>query len=149
MPKRSPFESYHKRQREINSKVYDIVLSANHTCLCGHVQGFHWNTDDGENLGKCVDADCPCEAFDEDVLYEARLRAELAGTSARREGPGDDDALTRAMRAEEQRDVSTDEAWDRAIHADRPRPNGSPRRSTKRDDAAMRKALRELGGEPI
>ena len=41
MPKRSPWASYHKRQRQIDSKVFDIVLSASHPCTCGHVQGFH------------------------------------------------------------------------------------------------------------
>ncbi|AYE95815.1 hypothetical protein C0J29_14380 [Mycobacterium paragordonae] len=75
MAKRSPYEGYYKRQRQIDSKVFDIMLSTKHMCLCNHPQGFHWNTDDGENVGKCVDADCPCEAFDEDVLYEARLCA--------------------------------------------------------------------------
>jgi hypothetical protein len=90
------------------------VLSSAHTCLCGHVQGFHWDTDEGDNLGKCVDAECPCEAFDEDVLYGARLRAETAaGGTLERNEAGDDDALARAMRAEEEnRDVSAEETWD-------------------------------------
>lgn len=62
------------------------MQSTAHMCLCTYAQGFRWNTDDGKNLGKCADADCPCEAFDEDVLYHARPRAELAaGTSAKRD----------------------------------------------------------------
>src|SRR5437588_1577791 len=122
MPRRSPWESYHRRQREIDRKVFDLMQSSKHMCVCSHARGFHWDTNEGKNVGKCVDADCPCEAFDEDVLYHARLRADLAaGTSAKRKEAGDD-ALARAMRAEEQREVSAEEAWDRALHADRPRP---------------------------
>ncbi|MCG5431797.1 hypothetical protein LV457_05760 [Mycobacterium sp. MYCO198283] len=59
----------------------------------------------------------------------------------------DDDALARAMRAEEQREVSADEAWDRALHAKRPNPIGKPRRETLDNPAAM-DALRQLGGSP-
>lgn len=51
------------------------------------------------------------------------------------------------MRAEEQRDVSAEEAWDRAVHTDRPNLIGKPRRSTLDDPAAM-DALRQLGGSP-
>ncbi|MDP7735131.1 hypothetical protein [Mycobacterium paragordonae] len=145
--KRSPFESYHKRQRQINAKVFDLIQSTAHMCLCDHPQGFHWTTDDGENVGKCVDADCPCEAFDEDVLYEARLHAELAqGRSAKPDNAGDD-AVARAMRAEEERDVDADEVWDWALHAKRPNPIGRPRPDTLRDPAAI-DALRQLGGSP-
>jgi hypothetical protein len=148
MPKRSPYESYHKRQRQISVKVFDLMQSTAHMCLCTHVQGFHWNTDDGKNLGKCADADCPCEAFDEDVLYHARLRAELAaGTNARRDAAGDDDALGRAMRAQEEREVSAEETWDHALHAKRPNPIGKPPPDMLHNSAAM-DALRELGGSP-
>jgi hypothetical protein len=148
MPKRSPWERYYNRQREINRKVYDLMRSSKHTCMCGHAQGFHWNTDVGENLGKCVDADCPCEAFDEDVLYHARLNARLArGRNVEHDDTSDDDALSRAMRADEDREVDAEEAWDRALHADRPRPTGKPRPSTLDSPAAL-DALRELGGDP-
>ena len=150
MPKRSPWASYHKRQRQIDSKVFDIVLSASHPCTCSHVQGFHWNTDDGENLGNCADAECPCEAFDEDTFAAAQLAAGVLPTTAAaavEQDDGEDDALRRAMRAEEQRKVSADEAWDRALHADRPRPTGKPRRSMLDDPEAV-DALRQLGGNP-
>jgi hypothetical protein len=149
MPKRSPWESYHKRQRAINAKVFDLMQSTAHMCLCSHAQGFHWDTDEGKNVGKCADADCPCEAFDEDVLYHARLRAELAagGTAKRDDAGDDDDALAGAMRAEDQREVTDDEAWDWALHADRPRPTGTPRPSAKQNPAVL-DALREIGGHP-
>ena len=148
MPKHSPWESYHKQQGAINAKIFDLWRSAAHMCRCSHAQGFHWDTDEGKNVGKCVDADCPCEAFDEDVLYHARLRAELAaGVNAKRDDAGDDDALARAMRTEEQREVSAEEAWDRALHADRPWPTGKPPPSTKQNPAVL-DALRELGGSP-
>lgn len=151
MPKRSPWARYPKRQRQIDSKVFDIVLSASHPCTCGHVQGFHWNTDDGENLGKCADAECLCEAFDEDTFAAAQLAAGVLPTAtsaaAAEQDDGEDDALRRAMCGEEQREVSAEEAWDRVVHADRPRPTGKPRRSTLDDPAAM-DALRQLGGSP-
>ncbi|MEO3757310.1 hypothetical protein ABGB19_03335 [Mycobacterium sp. B14F4] len=150
MPKRSPWERYHKQQRAIDAKVFHIVLSSNHPCRCGHVQGFHWSTDDGENLGKCADAECPCEAFDEDTFTAAQLAAGVLPTTtaaAAEQDDGKDDALRRAMRAEEQREVSAEEAWDRAMHTDRPRTTGKPRRSTLDDPAAM-DALRQLGGSP-
>jgi hypothetical protein len=148
MPKRSPWESYHKRQREIDRKVFDLIQSTKHMCLCSHAQGFHWDTDDGKNVGECADADCPCKAFDEDVLFEARLRAELAaGGTAMCDEAGDDDPLARAVRAEEEREVSAEEAWDRALHADRPRPTGKPPPSMLQNPAAL-DALRELGGGP-
>lgn len=147
MPKRSPYESYHKRQRAINAKVFDLMQSTAHMCLCTHALGFHWNTDEGANVGKCVDADCPCEAFEEDVLFHARLRAELATGSTAKRDEADDDALARAMRAEDQREVTDDETWDRALHADRPRPTGTPRPTTKQNSGVL-DALRELGGSP-
>lgn len=123
------------------------MLSTKHMCLCDHPQGFHWDTDDGENIGRCVDADYQCEAFDEDVLYEARLRAEL--TQARIAKPDDagDDALARVMRIEEERDIEADEVWDRALHLKRPNTIGRPRPDTLRDPAAM-DALCQLGGSP-
>ena len=98
MPKRSPWERRHKRERAANAKILDIMLSTKHMCLCGHPQGFHWANDDGENVSECAPADCACKAFDEDVLAEARLRAKLAtaGTAKRNEAR-DDDALARAM----------------------------------------------------
>jgi hypothetical protein len=105
-------------------------MSAKHICLCTHVQGFHW--DDG--VGKCADAECSCEAFDEDVFTSA-LPPPTANAAKHDVGG---DALARAMRLEEEREVSDDEAWDRGLHADRPRPTGKPRPST----------LRELGGSP-
>ena len=121
--------------------MLDIWMSAKHICLCTHVQGFHWDN----GVGKCVDADCRCEAFDEDVLAAAQLAAgQLPGATAERD-EGCDDALARAMRAEEQREVGDDEAWDRALHADRPRPTGTARPSTKQNPAVL-DALRELGG---
>jgi hypothetical protein len=148
MPRRSPWESHYKRERAANRKIFDIMRSTKHMCLCGHPQGFHWANDDGENVGECAPADCACKAFDEDVLAEARLRAELAaGGAAKRDDAGDDDALARAMRAEEQHEVTDDEAWDRALHADRPRPTGKPRPSTKQNPTVL-DALRELGGSP-
>jgi len=55
--------------------------------------------------------------------------------------------LTRAMRAEMQRDVTDDETWERALRADRPRPTGKPRPSSKQNPAVL-DALRELGGSP-
>jgi hypothetical protein len=76
MPKRSPWERYHQQQRAADAKILDIMLSTKHMCLCGHPQGFHWADDSGENVGECAPADCACKAFDEDVLAEARLRAE-------------------------------------------------------------------------
>jgi hypothetical protein len=45
MSKRSPWESYHQRQREIDRKVFDLIQSTKHMCLCSHAQGFHWDTD--------------------------------------------------------------------------------------------------------
>lgn len=147
MPKRSPWESYHRRQQQIDRKVFDLMQSTAHMCLCGHAQGFHWDTDDGDNVGRCVDADCLCGTFDEDVLFHARLRAELSqGGTAKRSEPGDD-ALARAMRDEEGRDVSDDETWDRVLHADRSRPTGKPRSSALQSPAILR-ALREIGGSP-
>ena len=148
MPKRSPWERHHKRERAANAKILDIMLSTKHMCLCGHPQGFHWANNDGENIGECAPADCSCKAFDEDVLAEARLRAELAkGGTAKRNEAGDDDALARAMRAEEDCAVSAEEAWDRALHAKRPNPAGKPRTDMLHNSAAM-DALRELGGHP-
>lgn len=148
MPKRSPWERYHRQQRAADAKILDIMLSTKHMCLCGHPQGFHWADDSGENVGECAPSDCACMEFDEDVLAEARTRAELAtGSAAERDEADPDDALARAMRAEEQREVSYEEAWDRALHADRPRPTGRPRRSTLQSQAAL-DALRELGGTP-
>lgn len=149
MAKRSPWASYHKRQRQIDSKVFDIVLSASHPCVCGHVQGFHWDTDEGRHLGKCVDAECPCEEFDEDTFAAAQLAAGVlpTTTAAPVEDDDGDDALRRAMRAEEQREVSAEEAWDRALYAERPRPTGARPRSAK-PDPAMLDALRELNGDP-
>lgn len=148
MPKRSPWERYHQQQRAADAKILDIMLSTKHICLCGHPQGFHWADDSGENVGECAPADCACKAFDEDVLVEARLRAELATSGAAKRDEADaDDALARAMHAEEQREISAEEAWDRALHADRPRPTGKPRPSTLQNPAAMN-ALRELGGSP-
>ena len=67
MPKRSPLESYRKRQQAANSKYLDIWLSKSHPCVCGHVQGFHWPDDVGECVGKCGDADCGCTAFDHGI----------------------------------------------------------------------------------
>jgi len=147
MAKRSPYEGYYKRQRQIDSKVFDIMLSTKHMCLCDHPQGFHWDTGDGENVGNCVDADCPCEAFEEDVLYEARRRAELTQSRSAKPDDAGDDALARVMRAEEERDVDADEVWDRALHAKRPNPIGRPRPDTRHNPAAM-DALRQLGGSP-
>jgi len=148
MPKRSPWERHHKRERAANAKILDIMLSTKHMCLCGHPQGFHWANDDGENVGECAPADCACKAFDEDVLAEARLRAKLAtGGTAKRNEAGYDDALARAMRAQEDREVSAEEAWDRALHAKRPNPTGKPRTDMLHNPAAM-DALRELGGSP-
>jgi hypothetical protein len=145
---RSPWERHYKRERAANAKIFDIMLSAKHMCLCGHPQGFHWANEDGECVGECVPADCACIAFDEDVLAGARLRAGLAwGGEANRDEASDDDALARGMRAEEQRDVSAEETWDRALHAGRPRPSGKPRPSTLQNPAAL-DALRELGGSP-
>lgn len=51
------------------------------------------------------------------------------------------------MSAEEQRDVSDDETWDRAPHADRPRPTGKACPSTLQNEVAL-DALRQLGGSP-
>lgn len=148
MPKRSPWERYHQQRRAADAKILDIMLSTKHMCLCGHPQGFHWADDSGENVGECAPADCACKAFDEDVLAEARLHAELAtGGAAKPDEAGADDALARAMRAKEQREISAEEAWDRALHADRLRPTGEPRPSTLQNPAAL-DALRELGGSP-
>ena len=108
-------------------------------CLCTHVQGFHW--DDG--VGRCGVADCACTAFDEDVFASVQPPATAGGPVGHDEGGGD--ALARAMRTEMQREVSDDEVWERALHADRPRPIGKPRPSTKENPAVL-DALRELGG---
>jgi len=116
-------------------------------CLCGHPQGFHWANEDGESVGECAPSDCACEAFDEDVLAEARRCAELARGGTARSDEADDDALARAMRAEEGREVSAEEAWDRVLHARRPNRAGKARTDVLRDPAAM-DALRELGGSP-
>lgn len=51
------------------------------------------------------------------------------------------------MRTEEEREVSAEEAWDRALHADRSHPTGKPGRSTLQNPAAL-DALRKLGGSP-
>lgn len=151
MPKRSPWERHYKREREINRKVLDLMLSASHPCLCGHVQGFHWANDNGENVGKCADAECGCTAFDEDLLAAGQLAAGVLPTTTRptaeQDDDGGDDALARAMRAEQERRIDDGEVWDRVLHADRPRPNGKPRRTTKQDPV-MLDALRELGGAP-
>ncbi|MCA2245875.1 MULTISPECIES: hypothetical protein [Mycobacterium] len=149
MPKRSPWERYRQQQRAADAKILDIMLSSKHMCLCGHPQGFHWADDSGENVGECAPADCACKGFDEDVFAEARRRAELAtgiGADTRDEA-GVDDALARAMRAEEQRQVSAEELWGRVLHADRSRPTSKPRPSTLQNPAAL-DALRELGGSP-
>lgn len=114
------------------------------------MQGFHWNTDEGENTGECADAECPCEAFDEDTFAAAQLAAGVLPTTtakAAERDDGDDDALMRAMRDEQQREVSAEEAWERAVQAKRPNPIGKPRRETMDDPAAL-DALRELGGDP-
>jgi hypothetical protein len=150
MPKHSPFERYRKRQNAANSKYLDIWRSQSHPCVCGHPQGFHWPDDEGECAGKCGDADCDCTAFDEDVFAAAQLAAGVlpattAATASRNEAG--DDALARAMRAEEQRRVDDDEVWHRAVHAKRPNPIGKPRRDTLDNPVAM-DALRELGGSP-
>lgn len=150
MPKRSPWERHHKREGAANAKMFQIWLSANHPCHCGHPQGFHRDTGDGKNIGRCEPADCNCTAFEENVLAGAQLGVGVlptTGGAAGRKEAADNDALTRAMRAEEQRDVSADEVWDWALHADRSRPNGKPRRSTKPDEAVL-DALRALGGNP-
>ncbi|MGE2725166.1 hypothetical protein [Mycolicibacterium pulveris] len=150
--KRSPWASYHKQQRTIDATVFRIVLSSNHPCVCGHVQGFHWDTDDGKHTGKCVDAECPCEAFDEDTFAAAQLAAGVLPTvAAEQDEAADDDALARAMREHEQREVRADQTWDdtwdHAVHAKRPNPIGKPRRETLDDPDAM-EALRQLGGSP-
>jgi hypothetical protein len=138
---RSRWERERQREARANARMLDIWMSAKHVCLCTHVQGFHW--DDG--VGRCGDADCACTAFDEDP-FGSVLPPAKAGTPPGHD-EGGEDALARAMRAEGQREVSDDEAWDRALYADRPRPTGRPRPSTKQDPAVL-DALRALGGNP-
>lgn len=149
MSRRSPWAHHYEQERAANARVLDIALSASHPCGCGHVQGFHYDTDDGKSLGKCVDADCPCTEFDEDIFLAAQLEAGLLPTTtvAAEKDSAEDDPLVRAMQAEEQREVDAEEAWDWAVYADRPRPTGAPRPSTRRDPAAL-DALRDLGGNP-
>jgi hypothetical protein len=145
MAKRSPFEQYRKRQQAANSKYLDIWVSQSHPCVCGHPQGFHWPDDEGECLGKCGDYDCDCTAFAEDAFAAAQLAAGvLPVTTARTDShteAGDDDALARAMRAKEQREVDDEEVWDRAVHAKRPNPIGKPQPDML-DNPAVLDALR-------
>lgn len=148
--KRSPWASYHKKQQAANSKYLDIWYSQRHPCVCGHPQGFHRDTDEGENTGKCEPADCDCTAFDEDLFAAAQIAAGVLPTTttdATEPDHGEDDPLTRAMRDQEQREVSAEEAWNWAVQADRPRPTGKPRPGTLDDPAAI-DALRQLGGSP-
>jgi hypothetical protein len=149
--KRSPWQRHHERERAADAKMLGIILSMKHMCLCGHPSGFHWANEDGKPVGECAPADCDCKAFDEDVLAEARRQAEMrmpaAAVRVEADEDEEDDALLRAMRTHENREVSSDEAWDRALHAKRPNPIGKPRPDVLRDPAAM-EALRELGGSP-
>jgi hypothetical protein len=139
---RSRWERERKRERAANAKMLDIYMSAKQMCLCTHVQGFHW--DDG--VGRCGVADCECTAFDEDVV--ASLLPPAAGGVAAGHNAGGEDALARAMRAEMQREVSDDEAWDNALHADRRCPTGKTGRRSAKQDPAMLDALRAVGGNP-
>lgn len=151
MPKRSPFERYRKQQQAANYKYFALWLSKRHPCVCGHPQGFHRDTDEGKHTGRCEPADCSCAAFDEDVFAAAQIEAGVLPTTAdaaAHDDSGGEVPLARAMRAEEdRREVSAEEAWDRALHVKRPNPIGKPRPDTLRDPAAM-DALRELGGSP-
>ena len=62
--------------------------------------------------------------------------------------PGDEDALARAMRAEEQSASSDEGDWEWAVRAaDKPRPRTKRRLSPRRDRATF-DALRALGGDP-
>lgn len=153
MSRRNPFGNYHKRQQAADSTYLDIWLSTHHPCACGHPQGFHWNTDQGENLGKCVDAECGCTEFDEDTFAAAQLAAGIVpAAAAEQDEAAHDDGLARAMREHEQREIAADQTWeqtwDHVVHTSRPNPiAGKPRRETLDNPDAM-EALRHLGGSP-
>jgi hypothetical protein len=141
---RNRWERERKREAAANAKILDIYMSAKHICQCTHVQGFHWDA----GVGRCGVADCACTAFDEDVFAKVQPpAAQIPATGGAGHDADGEDALARAMRAEMQHEVTDDETWERALHADRPRPTDKPRPSTKQNPAVL-DALRELGGSP-
>jgi hypothetical protein len=127
-----------------NAKILELHLSEveGRICLCEHPQAFHWDNDKGDCLGRCGVAGCDCAAYDENVF------AGIEPRHKKQSAPDDDDALARAMRAEEQRASSDEGDWKWAVRAtEKPRKERQRRRPPKRDRATL-DALRALGGDP-
>jgi len=128
-----------------NAKMLELHLSEaeGRVCLCEHPQAFHWDNDQGKCLGNCGVADCDCPAYDENVFAGIKPRPK------KQSAPDDEDALARAMRAEEEQRASSDEvSWEGAVRAtEKPRKQRQRRPPPKRD-RATRDALRALGLDP-
>jgi hypothetical protein len=130
-----------------NAKMLELHLSEveGRLCLCEHPQAFHWKNDQGECLGNCGVADCDCAAYDENVFAGIKPRHK------KQSAPDDEDALARAMRAEELGAPSDEVDWEWALRAaEKPRPisGQTRRRLSPRRDRAVFDALRALGGDP-
>lgn len=127
-----------------NAKILELHLSEveGRVCLCEHPQAFHWKNPQGECLGNCGVLDCGCNAYDENVFAAIELRHK------KQTAPTDEDALARAMRAEELSAPSGEGDWDWAVRAtEKPRKKRQRRLSPRRDRATL-DALRALGGDP-
>jgi len=134
-----------RKERELeaarNRKVFELyhAEAEGRFCLCGHSPAFHW--DDGQ--GRCVDADCGCKAYDENVF------AGLDTRHKKRSAADDEDGLARAMGQAERATVDDEVSWDHAVHrANNPRLARKRDRQSADNDPAVLDALEALGGDP-
>jgi hypothetical protein len=127
-----------------NAKILELHLSEveGRVCLCEHPQAFHWDNDKGDCLGHCGVDGCDCSAYDENVFAGIKPRPE------KQTAPDGEDALARAMRAEEQRASSEVGDWEWAVRATEMREPRTKRRLSPRRDRATLDALRAFGGNP-
>jgi hypothetical protein len=146
-------DRYYREQRKLemaqNAKILDLyhAEAEGRYCLCGHSPAFHWNYHLGQDyrlLGRCGDASCGCEAYDENVFAGLETRDK----KRRQRAEDDEDGLARAARQTESA-ASEAESWEQAVTAaDKPRRMRKRRRQSAEKDPAVLDALRALGGEP-
>jgi hypothetical protein len=135
----------HKRkQRELeatqNAKIFELyhAEAEGRRCLCGHSPAFHW--DHGQ--GRCVDADCGCDAYDENVSAGIDTR------DKKQRAADDEDGLARAMRQTQSADIAG-QSWEQAVlDAKNPRRIRKRHSQSPKTDQDVLDALRALGGDP-
>jgi hypothetical protein len=137
----------HKRkQREFelaqNAKLFELyhAEAEGRRCLCGHSPAFHWH----QGQGRCVDADCGCDAYDENVFAEMDTHDKQQSTA------DDDDGLARAMRRSQAQSADiAGKSWEQAVlDANKPRRTRNHTRRSPKHGPAVRDALRAIGGDP-